>query len=710
MSDLFNVGVTTEPLAARMRPRSLDEFVGQPHILGPGRLLRRAILADQLTSVIFSGPPGCGKTTLSHVIAKTTKSAFFSLNAVLAGLADLREVIAKAQDFRKLYDRKTILFIDEVHRWNKAQQDALLPWTENGTIILIGATTENPYFKVNRALVSRSHIFQLLALTEQDLFNAAQSALHDKERGYGNYKINISEEALWHLIHFSSGDCRALFNALQLAIETTPKSFPPPQGESITIDLAIAEDSIQRKALAYDPSGDDHYDTISAFIKSVRGSDPDAALYWLAQMLHRGEDVDFIWRRLLILASEDIGLADYQAISVIQSCIYSFERIGLPEGYYPLAHATLYLTTCPKSNSVMGFFDALKEVEAGSRGDVPNHLRDASRDAAGFGHGQGYKYPHAYDEHWVAQQYLPVKLRGKIFYQPGDEGREKEIKDRMLAHREVQLAHGMEDFIPENYVASSHQEDKRWEAWWQRSSQLGAHALDQLRQQLYDTLALPDYSCVCIYGDMAGSLVMEALRRLRSGGVYVLLPSQRDAEALRFLTADLDTLHQPHLHIAQNYQAIPDAPLQYEAIVLYRPKESPAEILAMVRHQLAEGGQLAVVLPAQMTSLAQVFAPALSATQQENLKNAEQQLNKSLQQHHWKQALTELGMGTRVLEVRVEEEIKIPAQTLEKWLHPQAPLGVLLADAAPDILMALRGYNKTILWHRSYDIILTEKT
>ncbi|MBN1648024.1 MAG: AAA family ATPase, partial [Spirochaetales bacterium] len=303
-----------EPLASRMRPRTIDEFCGQEHILGEGRLLRRAIKADQLSSLIFYGPPGTGKTTLARVIANTTKSAFMSLNAVLSGVKQLRESIDEAVRYRDLYQRRTILFIDEVHRWNKSQQDALLPWVENGTVILIGATTENPYFEVNSALVSRSRIFQLKSLGREDLEQIARQALADSERGYGKYRISFAEGALGHLIDTAAGDARSLLNSLQLAVETTPEVYPPADGSEINITMTIAEESIQKKVVLYDKEGDYHYDTISAFIKSLRGSDPDAALYWMARMVNAGEDPKFIFRRMLISACEDIGLADPNAL------------------------------------------------------------------------------------------------------------------------------------------------------------------------------------------------------------------------------------------------------------------------------------------------------------------------------------------------------------------------------------------------------------
>ena len=445
--DLFNASNSSrEPLASRMRPRNLNEYIGQDHIVGKGRLLRRAIAADQLTSVIFYGPPGTGKTTLARVIANHTKSNFITLNAVLTGVADIRSAIKQAEDFYNLYSRRTILFVDEVHRWNKSQQDALLPWVENGTIILIGATTENPFFEVNKALVSRSRVFQLKPLTTEDLKKAADLALTDKERGYGNWIIKFEEGALEHLIETANGDARSLLNALELAVETTPEKWNPDKenpvpayGSTIYISKEACEESIQKKVVLYDRDGDYHYDIISAFIKSLRGRDPDAACYWLARMVRAGEDPHFIFRRMLISACEDTGLAAPEAISVVNSCAQAFDRVGLPEGRYFLAHAALYLATAPKSNSSMAFFDALSAVEK-EDAEVPNHLKDSSRDAEGFGHGAGYLYPHAYKDHWVAQQYLPDALAGRIFYTPSTQGYENKIRSEVLSRRELQIA------------------------------------------------------------------------------------------------------------------------------------------------------------------------------------------------------------------------------------------------------------------------------
>ena len=424
------------PLAARMRPGTLDEFEGQADIIGEGRLLRRAIEADRLfSSILLWGPPGTGKTTLAMIIANTTQSHFVTMSAVLAGKPELRIVLQGAKDRRKLYQKKTILFVDEVHRWNKAQQDALLPHVENGTITLIGATTENPYFEVISALVSRSRIFQLRPLDDEQVERIIERAITDPKSGFGNRVIEIDSDAKDHLVRVSGGDARNALNALELAVETTP-----PDGEgTIHITLVVAQDSIQRRAILYDKDGDAHYDTTSAFIKSIRGSDPDAALYWLAKMLYAGEDPRFILRRLLILASEDIGLADPRGLLVATAAMQSYEFIGLPEGIYPIVEATLYLASAPKSNSAGAYFKAYRLLEERGVVEVPNHLRDANRDSKALGHGDGYQYPHNHPDHHVGQGYLPVDLLGTYFYQPSDQGYEIEIEKRLGRWREAQL-------------------------------------------------------------------------------------------------------------------------------------------------------------------------------------------------------------------------------------------------------------------------------
>jgi putative ATPase len=423
------------PLAARMRPRTLDEFVGQQDILGPGKLLRRAIEADRLfSSILLWGPPGTGKTTLAMVIANQTKSHFETLSAVLAGKAELREVIDKALERRKLYQKKTILFVDEVHRWNKAQQDALLPHVENGTFTLIGATTENPYFEVIGALVSRSRVFQLRPLGDGDVRTLLERALSDPERGYGQRQIQADEDALEHLIHVAGGDARNALNALELAVESTQ----PDENGVVHITLLVAQESIQRRAVLYDKDGDAHYDTISAFIKSVRGGDPDAALYWLAKMLYAGEDPRFILRRLIILSGEDIGLADPMGLVVVSAAAQAFDYIGLPEGIYPIVEATLYLATAPKSNTATAYYKAYELIEQEGVGGVPQHLQDGTRDAAALGHGVGYQYPHMSPEHFLPQQYLPRPLLGTYFYNPSKQGYEAQAAERLAMWREAQ--------------------------------------------------------------------------------------------------------------------------------------------------------------------------------------------------------------------------------------------------------------------------------
>ena len=416
------------PLARRMRPRTLAEFVGQEHILAPGKLLFRAIEADRLTSLIFYGPPGTGKTALARIIAGTTQADFQQLNAVMAGIGDIRKVIDRARENLAFRNQRTILFIDEIHRFNKAQQDALLPYVEDGTVILIGATTENPMFEVIPPLLSRSRLFAFQPLSDEDILTILQRALADEERGLGKLKIAIEPEALAHIARTANGDARAALNALELAAITTP----PGADATIHITKEIAAECSQQRVLLYDKDGDSHYDTISAFIKSLRGSDPDAALFWLARMLYAGEDPKFIARRLLVHAAEDVGLADPRALLVAQAAAYAVHFVGMPEARLPLAEAALYIATAPKSNSVITAIDqamaAVKET-AGKR--VPVHLRDSHyKGAAALGHGKGYKYPHDYPGGYVEQDYLPAGITGN-FYFPTGYGYERVIKERL---------------------------------------------------------------------------------------------------------------------------------------------------------------------------------------------------------------------------------------------------------------------------------------
>ena len=414
------------PLAARIRPQTIHEVVGQDHILGRGKLLRRAIETDQLGSLIFYGPPGTGKTTLAMVISNATQAQFVKINAVTSGVAELRQVVKEAEDRLKYHQKGTIVFIDEIHRFNKSQQDALLPSVEEGKIVLIGATTENPYFSVNSALLSRSRIFRLEPLTSADILIILQRALADQENGLGRYKVSITQEALMHFAEAARGDVRQALNGLELAVLSTQ----PAEDECRHIDLNSAEESIQEKAIVYDKTGDQHYDVISAFIKSMRGSDPDAALHYLARMLQAGEDPRFIMRRILILAAEDVGLADPQALMVAASAAQAFEQVGMQEGRIILADAVVYMACAPKSNSAYTGIDAaMEDVRKGKYGQVPLHLRDTHYPgAAGSGHGKQYKYPHDFSGHWVLQTYLPEEMKDVQYYKPCMTGQDQGVR------------------------------------------------------------------------------------------------------------------------------------------------------------------------------------------------------------------------------------------------------------------------------------------
>lgn len=414
------------PLAARMRPRTLEEYAGQQHVLGEGKLLRRAVEADRFTSLIFFGPPGVGKTSLAQLIAQRTVSRFVNLSGVESNVADIRKAVEGAETARRLHGRTTTLFVDEIHRFNKSQQDVLLPWIERGTVRFIGATTHNPFFYVNSPLISRSQVFQLEPLAAADIVKLLRMAAEDEERGLGGGNVTISEEAMQHLAVMADGDARKALSAFELAAITTP----PDESGRIVIGLEAAAESIQKKTVVYDGDGDAHYDTISAFIKSIRGSDPDAALYWLAKMLYAGEDFRFIARRLIIAASEDIGLADSHALGVAMNAWQAAEMVGMPEARIPLAHATVYLATAPKSNSAYAALGgAMKEVREGRTLAVPVHLRSTGyKGAKDLGHGKDYKYSHDYEGNFVPQAYLP---EGRRFYTPTGNGQELRIKERL---------------------------------------------------------------------------------------------------------------------------------------------------------------------------------------------------------------------------------------------------------------------------------------
>lgn len=437
--DLFDYarqknGRKEAPLAGRMRPENLDEVVGQEHIIGKDKLLYRAIQADKLSSIIFYGPSGTGKTTLAKVIAQTTQANFVQMNATTSGKKEMQEAVKEAKEALGMFQKKTILFIDEIHRFNKAQQDFLLPFVEDGTIILIGATTENPYFEVNQALISRSNVFELKSLEAEDIKKLLVRAVTDDEKGMGIYQAKVTDEALDFLADMAEGDARSALNAIELGILTTE----PGENGQIVIDIGVAQECIQKRVMRYDKGGDNHYDIISAFIKSMRGSDPDAAVYYLARMIDAGESVTFISRRIMICASEDVGNADPQALQVAVAASLAVERVGLPEARIILAQAVTYVAGAPKSNAAyMAVNQALEAVRKRKNGMVPNHLRDASyKGASKLGRGIGYRYAHDYPGHYVKQQYLPDELMGTVFYEPTENGYEKNIRKYLESLRE----------------------------------------------------------------------------------------------------------------------------------------------------------------------------------------------------------------------------------------------------------------------------------
>lgn len=422
-----------QPLATRMRPMSLDEFVGQKHLVGDGKMLKRMIESGVIGSVIFYGPPSSGKTTLAHVISREVKAQFKIINAVLDGIQELRKVVQKAEQLQKLNNIKTVLFVDEIHRWNKAQQDALLPHLESGVITLIGATTENPFYSLVNPLLSRCQLFELYPLTMIDVTDMIDRAIKDKERGLGLYNVDLSNEARQHLAEMAGGDIRNALNALEVAVLSSKKT----EDGTVSIDLDIAKESIQRRNVRYDRTGDEHYHYVSAFIKSVRGSDPDAAYYWMNAMLEGGEDPNFIFRRLFILASEDIGMAEPNAITIVNSCHEAFLKCGMPEGMFFLSHACLYLSLCPKSNSTLGVFAAQRNIKEHGVAEVPPYLKDKTANKLASSYlstenaSQDYKYPHSYNKNWIAQQYLPNKFADERFYEAGEEGRERLLNERL---------------------------------------------------------------------------------------------------------------------------------------------------------------------------------------------------------------------------------------------------------------------------------------
>ena len=724
MADLFSHRAETTlarlaPLAERMRPRRLDDFVGQEAILGPGRLLRRAISADRVGNLILHGPPGTGKTTLARIIAGHTRAHFSSLNAVLAGVKDLRAEVEKAKERLAHHGLRTILFIDEVHRFNSAQQDALLPWVENGTVTLIGATTENPFFEVNKALVSRSRLFRLQPLETNDLRRLLKRALEDCEHGYGAKTVRVTPEAEAHWLDVANGDARSLLNALELAVETTE---PDAEG-CIVIDLAIAEESIQQRAVLYDKQGDAHFDTISAFIKSLRGSDPDAALFWLARMIEAGEDPRFLFRRMLIAAGEDVGLADPLAVVVVEACAASFDRIGLPEGLYPLAQAALYLAGTDKSNSALGLFDAVKTVRQAQNQQVPPHLRDAHRDGPAFGDGQGYRYPHAYAEHWVAQQYLPNALQGQVFWQPGALGWEGERRAALRQRRAAQLAAVAEQGEDLQDLLSSGPEDPQLQRWLARQAAAEGERLDLLRQRFWGDHHPGRLDRVLVLQARSLLWALDPLRDAVEGDVVLTVAKAEEREALEAQLQVLDPLVQPRLVVVPEddprpLQALAQPGGRFEWIVARQPRlehtvagaSAWTEVLSALA---APGAQLRLLFSqprlGPATALRSLLtARGAAATAEASLLDrvVAAEARELGRQETLPAALqAELGrLGWRLAERSWEESLDLPLaeRLLARWFAEAAPYraSLVAAGVGPEELAALRRWFQAHLGAR----------
>ncbi|MCQ2604218.1 MAG: AAA family ATPase [Spirochaetia bacterium] len=722
--DLFEAGSdrNISPLADAMRPESLDEFVGQEHIVGKGRLLRRAIQADQLSSVIFYGPPGTGKTTLARIIAKPTKSSFITINAVLAGVKEIRDAIEQAKKKREFYGTRTILFVDEVHRWNKAQQDALLPWVENGTFIFIGATTENPYFEVNSALVSRSRVFQLLPLSNADLMKAAEYAVHNVEKGYGRYRIEFEEGALEHIVAIANGDARSMLNALQLAVETTPDVFPPPDGTVIRITLEIAEESIQKKAVLYDKEGDYHYDTISAFIKSLRGSDPDAALYWMARMVEGGEDPKFIFRRMMILASEDVGLADPYALGVVVSAAQAFDRVGMPEGQFFMSHAALYLASAKKSNSSLAYFDALEAVKKEKQAEVPSHLKDASRDKESFGHGEGYKYPHAFRDHWVAQQYLPDNLRGKVFYIPGHIGYEAESAKLLSQRREAQIEAQFDTAESFGEVYSFSKTDRAKDAWLRRTISQKNVVLSEIRDMVFADLNIQRHHKVLIPGNDRGLLTWEAVRKTPEGGVFVLVDSVQDEYFFKDYPSLLSDIEKPSpMNISLTAYSESRDHLQFDIIAgrNFMTRDDKQAGFRALYELLEEDGccSVAQIIPVLSSRLSDFILKYLDADDRNRFLECEKKLfnDSDNQLFNWNhETLAEnarmTGFEVHCIMKEFMENRLVMDKDLQNWFNSDNPYsyGAVLTAESEQLKNRVRNVaanvmeNQTITWKSVY--------
>ena len=570
------------PLAERMRPQTLDDVVGQQHLLGAGKPLRTAFESGEPHSMILWGPPGVGKTTLARLMADGFNAEFMALSAVLSGVKDIRDAVERATLIRSNSGRRTILFVDEVHRFNKSQQDAFLPHVESGLFTFIGATTENPSFEVNNALLSRAAVYVLKALDDTDLKTLIARALEKELPG-----LSVSREAQDMLIMSADGDARRLLNNLEIASQAAMAA-----GEQ-TVDAHRLRETLGDVMRRFDNKGDNFYDQISALHKSVRGSNPDAALYWLARMVAAGEDARFIFRRMLILACEDVGLADPQAITVVESCARAFDRIGLPEGRFLLTQSALYLSTCPKSNSSLGFFDALSDIEKMQAEEVPNHLKDPSRDGNDLGHGKGYLYPHSYKDHFVAQQYLPSSLQGKMYYHPSDQGYEAGIRQGVERRREAQLEAVSDSLFVENLTYSP--ENRAESRWLKRASSAGSALLLKIRDTLFDGLTIRRSDNILILNASHGLLLWEAMKHNPEGLCTAQVKSAEDKEYIDYYKAQLDELRQPEVITGSPGDVVSslDPDLKYEYIfgrnVFTRLKKEEGLLNILFRALRAEG-------------------------------------------------------------------------------------------------------------------------